>query len=344
MSALSSSHAASASGISAPIATIAASAFGPGSLEPVAALQRAVLPAVVGALDLGDRAGREAEVGGLAGRIVDQAERLLHHRRKLVGKGGLVMAKARLAERDQRRVDRLVGAAFGPERDAARRRDQQEARVLVAGVVEAIEAAGDERVVERSDREQPLAEQVARQAERGQHQEKIGFSAMPSSMCWPLICRRPFLRGGNLCLGENVGHFAPLEQAALVHPGAEVGRDGDVGRGGDDAVGKRRRRTWRGRAGCGRTRPGSIAPRPAGAGMAGIATVPKSRSRFSRAMRLRSISASTPARALPPIPASGSHSWPSAMPIAVAQRVRSGSGSSGRRDCPCGRRRAGRSP
>ena len=29
------------------------------------------------------------------------------------------MAQARLAERDQRRVDRLVGAAFGPERQAA---------------------------------------------------------------------------------------------------------------------------------------------------------------------------------------------------------------------------------
>ena len=61
---------------------------------------------------------------------------------------------------------------------------------------------------------------------------------MPSSMCWPLICRRPFLRAGNLCGGEDVRHLAPLEQAALVDPGAEVGRDGDVGRGGDDAVGE----------------------------------------------------------------------------------------------------------
>ena len=83
------------------------------------------------------------------------------------------MAQARLAERDQRRVDRLVRAAFGAERDAARRRDQQEARVLVAGVVERIEAAGDERVVERADREQALAEQVAREAGGGEHQEQV---------------------------------------------------------------------------------------------------------------------------------------------------------------------------
>ena len=120
----------------------------------------------------------------------------------------------------------------------ARGRDEQEARVLVAGVVEAIEAAGDERVVERADREQPLAEQVARQAERGEHQEQVGFSAMPSSMCWPWFVADHFCARRNLCGGEDVLHLAPLEQAALVDPGAEVGRDGDVGRGGDDAVGK----------------------------------------------------------------------------------------------------------
>ena len=71
------------------------------------------------------------------------------------------MAQAGLAERDQRRVDRLVRAAFGPERDPARGRDEQEARVLVAGVIEAIEAAGDERIVERADGEEAGSEQVA---------------------------------------------------------------------------------------------------------------------------------------------------------------------------------------
>ncbi len=52
MSALSSSQAASASGITAPIATIAASASGAGLAQPIAAGERAFAPAVVGALDL----------------------------------------------------------------------------------------------------------------------------------------------------------------------------------------------------------------------------------------------------------------------------------------------------
>ena len=164
-----------------------------GLLQPVAALDRALLPFVAVALDLLDRAGRQAQIGRFAGRVVDQAERLLHHRRKLVGEGRLIVAQARLAERDQRRVDRLVGAAFRPERNAGGSGDQQEAGVLVAAVVEAIEPAGDERVIERPDRHQPFAEQIARQAERRQHQEKIGFGDAQLDVL-ALICRRPFLR------------------------------------------------------------------------------------------------------------------------------------------------------
>ena len=44
--------------------------------------------------------------------------------------------------------------------------DQEEARILVAGIVERIEAALDERVVERADRQQPLAEQRMGEPER----------------------------------------------------------------------------------------------------------------------------------------------------------------------------------
>ena len=148
------------------------------------------------------------------------------------------MAQARLAERDQGRVDGLVSAAFGAEGDAGRRRHQQETGVLVTGVIEAIEAAGDERVVERADRKQSLAEQIAGKPGGGEHQEQVGFGDAKLDVL-ALIARRPFLCGGNFCLREDVGHVPPLEQAALVHPGAEVGRDGDVGRSGDGAVRQR---------------------------------------------------------------------------------------------------------
>ncbi len=66
-----------------------------------------------------------------------------------------------------------MSAAFAAERDAARRCDEQEARVLVAGVVEGIETAGNERVVEGADRDQPLAEQIAGEAGGGKHQEQV---------------------------------------------------------------------------------------------------------------------------------------------------------------------------
>ena len=204
--------------MTAPMATIAASARA-GLAQPVAARERALAPAVVLALDLADVAGREAEIGAFAGRIVDQAKRLLHHRREFVGICRLVMAQAGLAERDQRRVDRLVRAAFGAERDPARRRDEQETRVLIAGVIERIEAAGNERIVERADGEQAGIEQVAGEAGGGEHQEQVALGDAELNVL-AFIVAAPFLRGCNLCLSEDVGHVAAAEQAALVDPRA----------------------------------------------------------------------------------------------------------------------------
>ena len=165
---------------------------GAGLAKPVAAFKRALAPAVVGAFDLLDAAGREPQIGALAGRIVDQAERLFHHRCELVGVSRLVVAKARLAERDQRRIDRLVRTAFGPERDPAWRRDKQEAGVLVTGVVERIEAAGDERVVERADGKEAGTEQVAGEAGGGEHQEKIALGNAELDMLAVVACRSIF--------------------------------------------------------------------------------------------------------------------------------------------------------
>jgi hypothetical protein len=60
---------------------------------------------------------------------------------------------------DQRRADRLMRPALGRERDAGRRGDQDEAGILVAGIIQGIETALDEGVIERADRDQPLPEQ-----------------------------------------------------------------------------------------------------------------------------------------------------------------------------------------
>ena len=94
-----------------------------------------------------------------------------HDLGQLVGERRLEVGKPGLAYAEQGRADGLVRAAFRGERQPRRRRHQHEPRVLVAGVVERIQPAGDERVVQRADRQQPLAEQFVRKPERRQHQE-----------------------------------------------------------------------------------------------------------------------------------------------------------------------------
>ena len=83
-----------------------------GRAQPISAVDRAFTPTVVRAFNLLDGARRQAEIGALARRIVDQAERFLHHRCELVRVGRLVMAQPGLAERNERRVDRLVRTAL----------------------------------------------------------------------------------------------------------------------------------------------------------------------------------------------------------------------------------------
>ena len=125
-------------------------------------------------------------------------------------------------------------AAFAGERDAGRRRHQDEARILVAGVIERIEAARDERIVERADRQQPFAVDAVRQAERRQQDEQVHLGDAELDVL-ALGRELPVEGRGDVLALEGVGHGLAREQAAPVHPGAEIGRDGDVRRGGDDA-------------------------------------------------------------------------------------------------------------
>ena len=94
-------------------------------------------------------------------------------------------------------------------------------------------------IVERADREQPLAEERMRQAERGEHQEEVVLGDAELEV---LALRRNVPgegRGDALAL-EDVGQRLAAEQAAAVHERAEIGGDGHVRRGRDDAVGERR--------------------------------------------------------------------------------------------------------
>jgi hypothetical protein len=53
--------------------------------------------------------------------------------------------------------------------------DDHEPGILVAGIVERIEAARDERVIHGADRDEPLGEQGMRQSGRAEQQEQVHF-------------------------------------------------------------------------------------------------------------------------------------------------------------------------
>ena len=158
---------------------------------------------------------------------------------QLVDVGRLEGGKAVLRHADQRRADRLVRAALRRQRDAGRRADHHEARVLVAGVVQRIEAAADERD-RTACRPAAAARRTASATAPAPTSIRNRFiSAMPSSKCWPLGLISHFCGDSSpRCLNTS-SWLAMREQAAPVDPGPEVGRDGDVGRGGDDAIGQR---------------------------------------------------------------------------------------------------------
>ena len=160
-----------------------------------------------------------------------------HDDGEFIDEGRLERCQPILRHADQGCCDRLMRAAFRRQRDAGRRRRHHEARVLVTGVVQRIEAALDEGIVQRADRQQPHAVDGVRQAERRQHDEQVHLGDAELEV---LAFRRiiPVEGRGNFLLPEQVVVFRLREQPAPVDPGAEIGRDGDVGRRGDDARGE----------------------------------------------------------------------------------------------------------
>src|SRR5690606_23239858 len=69
--------------------------------------------------------------------------------------------------------------------------------------------------------------------ERGEHEEQVVLGdAELDVLAAPAL--GPQLRGGEALLLEHVGVVGAVEHAAPADPGAEAGRHGDVGRGGDD--------------------------------------------------------------------------------------------------------------
>ena len=71
---------------------------------------------------------------------------------------------------------------------AAGRRNQHEPGAHVTSVIQRIETAGDEGVVQRPDRQQPSAEQAFRQPQRREVQEQVVLGEAKFDM----LCSREY--------------------------------------------------------------------------------------------------------------------------------------------------------
>ena len=121
-----------------------------------------------------------------------------HHHRQFVDEGRLERGQTVLGHADQGRSDRLMGAAFARQGDARRCRDQKETGILVTGVIQRIQSASDEGIIQRADGQQPRPEQLVRQAQGREQDEQIHLSDAQLHMLAlgceiPDIGRRDFL-------------------------------------------------------------------------------------------------------------------------------------------------------
>ena len=124
-------------------------------------------------------------------------------------------------------------ATFARQRDARRRRRQDEASILVAGIVQRIEPARNERVIKRADRQQTLAIDAVGKAEGRQQDEQIHlrnaqFDVLAFGREFPVECR------GDALAFERVSHRLTRKQPAAVNPGPQIRGYGNVRRCGDD--------------------------------------------------------------------------------------------------------------
>jgi hypothetical protein len=114
---------------------------------------------------------------------------------------------------------------------------QDEARILVAGIVQRVVPALNKRVVERPDRQQARAEQRPGQPECGKLQKQIALGDAELDVL-PLRRHRQALRRDDVLLAKGVRALGAVKDATAVDPGPEIGRDRDVGRSRHDVPGE----------------------------------------------------------------------------------------------------------
>ena len=213
--------------------------------QPVPA-RPGLLPTPLGQRGLGrhlgqrgvDRAGAQPEVGRRAAGHADPLHRVQQAPLEVLGEGRLPGDAAGLLEADRRGGDGLVRSALGRQGDAGRGADQDRLTARVDPVRPGLERAGDERVVQRRDRDQPLAPPGPGRAELAQQRDQVDLGDAELD-----VLAVADLAPAQHPLGvvrEPVVPVPHRPHPGLVDPAAEVGRRGDVGAAGDHPGGRLR--------------------------------------------------------------------------------------------------------
>src|SRR3546814_21029440 len=116
--------------------------------------------------------------------------------------------------------------------------DQEEARILIAAIVERIEAARDERVLDGSHRDQPRTEMGGCKPQRGEHQVEVVLGNAKLDMLSRLM-RYPFLHRRDFRLVIHVRTLLSPEEAMLLDDSAQVYGLGVLRRVANNPVGQR---------------------------------------------------------------------------------------------------------
>src|SRR3546814_15174003 len=101
--------------------------------------------------------------------------------------------------------------------------DEQETRVLVAAVIQGIEAARNEGIVDGADRQEARPKQRSRESQGCEHQEEIILRDAEFDMLSNAIAG-PFLSGRDFRAREDILELAATKQPSLITERTEIGR------------------------------------------------------------------------------------------------------------------------
>ena len=218
------------------------------------------------------------------------------------------------------------------------RADEDRLPARVDAVRPRLERAGDERVVDRADRQQRLAPARPRRAQLAEQADEVDLGDAELDVLAVVGLAPAHQRVG--VVGEPVDRGRPTTRPGLVDPAAEVGRRRHVGRDGDHARRDRGRRRGRGRRRSARTPAAwTRGPRARARGP----RAPRAGATGARLARRRRRAAASHSSASAEPGSNGAHGSPASAPSSAA-RWANWSRSAGRSGSPDGLRSAATSP